>query len=120
MIVVGSGGTQVPVIPGQSLSQTLTQIQQQAQQQALNIGTLPSATQQILGQTGTALVAIATGLSMIAMFIALFRLMAGAHNPRRRQQSMTMLGDSSLVLVLLFGMTTVVGIFATVYLHFIS
>ncbi len=118
MAVVGPGGTVVPVIPGQSLSQTLTQIQQQAHQQAVNIGTLPPATQQILGQTGTALVAVATGLSMIAMFIALFRLMAGAHNPRRRQQSMTMLADSSLVLVLLFGVTTVVGIFATAYLHF--
>ena len=119
MALNAPGGLKVPVISGH-LGQTLSQIQQQAQQQALHMGTLPSATQQILGSTGTALVGVATGLSMVAMFIALFRLMANAHNPRRRQQSMTMLADSSLVLVLLFGMTTVVGIFATAYLHFSS
>ena len=116
MAQVGGGVLRVPITS--TTNQALGQLQHQAQQQALHIGTLPSATQQILGQTGTALVAIATGLSMVAMFIALFRLMAGAHNPRRRQQSMTMLADSSLVLVLLFGVTTVVGIFATAYLHF--
>jgi ABC-type phosphate transport system permease subunit len=72
----------------------------------------------MLGSTGTALVGIATALSAVAFLLAIFRLMAHAHNPRRRQQEMQMLADASVMMILLFGITTVVGIFATVYLHF--
>ncbi len=114
--ISGPSGQQIVVDPGH-LQQQIIAYQQFAQEQALQLGTVPPSTQAMLGSTGTALVGIATSLSMLAMFIALFRLMSNAHKPMQRQQSMMMLADSSFVLVLLFGITTVVGIFASFYLH---
>ena len=84
---------------------------------SLNVGIVPSTTRIMLGSTGSALVEIATGLFALAFLVALFRLMTHAHNPRRRQQDMQWLADASVALVLLFGITTVVGILVSVYLH---
>ena len=96
----------------------LQQQLQQLQAQALNLNTIPPATRTMLTNTASALVAIATALSTLAFMIVLFRLMANAHKPQLLQHDMALLGESAFVLVLLFGITTVIGIFATVYLRF--
>lgn len=63
-------------------------------------------------------VGIAISVGIFALLVIVYRLMASAHNPVARQHWMALLGEHALVLVLLFGITTVTGILAAVYLHF--